>query len=52
MFLFKGLFSYFQHIKGNGEDDYYAVMDSSEQPYNTTYEEIGVGDGVDRTVDL
>ena len=50
--VFKGLFSYFQHIKGNGEDDYYAVMDSSEQPYNTTYEEIGVGDGDGRTVDL
>ncbi len=52
VFLFKGLFSYFQHIKGDGNDDYYAVMDTSEQPYNTTYEEIGVGDGDGRTVDL
>ena len=52
VFFFKGLFSYFQHIKGNGEDDYYAVMDTSEKPYNTTYEEIGVDDGNGKTIDL
>ena len=45
------------HLNSNfrlkaSEDDYYAVMDTSEKPYNTTYEEIGVDDGNGKTIDL
>ena len=48
-FLFKGLFSFSQEIKGDGmENEYYATVDTSNQPYNLSYNEIQAdGDPVD-----
>jgi|MDTB01.1.fsa_nt_gb hypothetical protein len=40
-FLFKGMFSFSQEIKGDGlGNEYYANVDTSYQPYNLAYNEI------------